>query len=154
MLGTPRHVEYPANTVRQPSSIDSGSMLVIVTNSQVQVNFVVLLILKMNWATQSWCTHLPGCAYRQFRGYTRLPTRPERGLPPRLLCATFRWKPYPGAVTEFVGIALGSIFHELLEGPNYAQDRRRGSRFSLRVPLESACIIGHCHPAITRDLQG
>ncbi|WP_369339721.1 glyoxalase superfamily protein [Comamonas guangdongensis] len=58
---------------------------------------------------------------------------------------------HPGTVAEFAGIALESIFQELLDGPTYAPYKWRGSGFSIRVPLESSCIVGHCHPAITRD---
>lgn len=58
---------------------------------------------------------------------------------------------HPGTVAEFSGIALESIFQELLDGPSYSPDKWRGSGFSIRVPLESSCIVGHCHPTITRD---
>lgn len=58
---------------------------------------------------------------------------------------------HPGTVAEFAGIALESIFQELLDGPTYAPDKWRGSGFSIRVPLEPSCIVGHYHPTITRD---
>lgn len=52
---------HPSFSV-QPSSTDHGSMLDIVTNRQVQANFVVLLILKLNTSGQlegSAHTYLP-----------------------------------------------------------------------------------------------
>jgi hypothetical protein len=58
---------------------------------------------------------------------------------------------HPGTVAEFSGVALESIFQELLDGPTYTPDKWRGAGFSIRVPLESYCIVGHCHPTITRD---
>lgn len=58
---------------------------------------------------------------------------------------------HPGTVAEFSGMALESIFHELLDGPTYTPDKWLGSGFSIRVPLESSCIVGHFHPTITRD---
>lgn len=58
---------------------------------------------------------------------------------------------HPGTVAVFAGIALESIFQELLDGPSYAPDKWRESGFSIRVPLESSCIVGHYHPTITRD---
>lgn len=58
---------------------------------------------------------------------------------------------HPGTLAEFAGIALQSIFQELLDGPTYAPDKWRGSGFSIRVPLEPSCIVGHYHPTITRD---
>lgn len=56
---------HPSFSV-QPSSTDHGSMLDIVTNRQVQANFVVLLILKLNTSGQlegSAHTYLPDGRY-------------------------------------------------------------------------------------------
>ncbi|WP_047468734.1 glyoxalase superfamily protein [Delftia sp. ZNC0008] len=58
---------------------------------------------------------------------------------------------HPGTVAEFAGTALESIFQELLDGPTYAPDKWRGAGFSIRVPLEPSCIVGHWHPTIKRD---
>ncbi|WP_297657754.1 hypothetical protein [Hydrogenophaga sp.] len=58
---------------------------------------------------------------------------------------------HPGTMAEFAGIALQSIFQELLDGPDYAPDKWSGCGFSIRVPLEASCIVGHYHPDITRD---
>ena len=75
----------------------------------------------------------------------------ERFAPTLFVCDVPLECLHPGTVTEFAGIALESIFKELLDGPSYAPDKRRGLAFSIRVPLESTCIVGHCHPTITRD---
>jgi hypothetical protein len=60
---------------------------------------------------------------------------------------------HPGTVAEFAGTALESIFQELLDGPTYAPYKWRGAGFSIRVPLEPSCIVGHWHPTIKRDPQ-
>lgn len=75
----------------------------------------------------------------------------ERFAPTLFVCDVPLEYLHPGTVTEFAGIALASIFKELLDGPSYAPDKWRGLAFSIRVPLESSCIVGHCHPTITRD---
>lgn len=75
----------------------------------------------------------------------------ERFPPTLFVCDVPLETLYPGTVTEFAGIALESIFQELRVGPTYAPNKWRGAGFSIRVPLESSCIVGHCHPTITSD---
>lgn len=58
---------------------------------------------------------------------------------------------HPDIVAEFAGIALKSIFQDLLDGPSDAPPEWRGSGFSIRVPLNASCIVGHYHPTITHD---
>lgn len=74
-----------------------------------------------------------------------------RFLPTLFVCDVPLGDLHPGTVAEFAGIALESIFREVLDGACYAPDKWCGYGFSIRVPLEPSCIVGHCHPTITRD---
>lgn len=74
-----------------------------------------------------------------------------RYAPTLLICDVPLEHLHTGTVAEFAGIALESVFQELIDGPTYAPDKWRGSAFSIRAPLDPSCIFGHCHPTITRD---
>lgn len=75
----------------------------------------------------------------------------KRFAPTLFVCDVPLENLHPGTVAEFAGTALESIFQELLDGPTYAPDKWRGDGFSIRVPLEPSCILGHFHPVIIRD---
>lgn len=60
----------------------------------------------------------------------------------------------PRTVTEFAGIALQSIFQELIDGPAYDPIKWHGLAFSIQEQLEPSCIVGHYHPSIPRDPFG
>ena len=74
--------------------------------------------------------------------------------PPTLLICDVPLKHLrPETVAEFAGMALQSVFQELLDGPTYEPSKWRGAAFSIQVPLDPSSIVGHCHPTITRDPQ-
>ena len=75
----------------------------------------------------------------------------ERFVPTLFVCDVPLGHLHPGTVAEFAGVALQSIFQELLDGPSYAPDKWHGAGFSIRMPLDSSYIVGHCHPIISRD---
>lgn len=56
-----------------------------------------------------------------------------------------------GTLLEFAGMALASVFQELLDGSDYQPDQSQGAGFSIRQALPRECIAGHYHPVIIRD---
>lgn len=49
------------------------------------------------------------------------------------------------------GIALKSVFQELIDGEEYAPGKWQGVGFSISTPLGPACLVGHCHPSNLQD---
>ncbi|MNH45381.1 hypothetical protein D3C79_1078030 [compost metagenome] len=52
---------------------------------------------------------------------------------------------------ELAGIALEFVFQELLDGLAFKPNTMRACGFSILVPLDPLCIVGHCHPVDIRD---
>jgi len=52
---------------------------------------------------------------------------------------------------EFAGMALEFMFEHLLTGCGCGLNKYRGAGFSIRVPLDPSCVVGHYHPVGTRD---
>jgi len=58
----------------------------------------------------------------------------------------------PGhTLQEFAGIALATVFQELLDGPEFEPHPWHGAGFYIQKPLPPSSIIGHYHPVVRRD---
>lgn len=74
-----------------------------------------------------------------------------RGKPTVFICDVPLAAIQSTTLVEFAGMALEFMFEHLLTGCGCGLDKYRGAGFSIRVPLDPSCIVGHYHPVGTRD---
>ncbi len=88
--------------------------------------------------------HLPG--NRDYRQVLK-----TRGEPTLFVCDVPLKLISERTLQEFAGLALEAIFQELLDGPNYEQNRWQGAGFYISETLNPNHLIGHYHPNVTND---
>jgi hypothetical protein len=75
----------------------------------------------------------------------------RQGMPTLLICDVPLRMVHDGTLSDLAGCALESLFQSLIDGPKYVPDKFRGAGFPIRERLDPSCIVGHCHPEISRD---